>query len=76
MRSPGSASREKKSFIAVERDTPENRARRRSFCSFLTVVNAERLIFIDESFCKTGMSREYGRSLRGERVTGTRPFRS
>jgi transposase len=60
----------------VERDTPENRARRRNFCSFLTVTNAERLVFIDESFCKTGMPREYGGSLRGERVTGTRPFRS
>ena len=60
----------------MERDTPENRARRRSFCSFLTVMNAERLVFIDESFCKTGMRREYGRSPRGERVTGTRPFRS
>ena len=60
----------------MERDTPENRARRRGFCSFLTLTNAERLVFIDESFCKTGMRREYGRSLRGERVTGTRPFRS
>jgi transposase len=33
-------------------------------------------VFIDESFVKTGMRREYARSLRGERVTGTRPFRS
>lgn len=34
------------------------------------------LVFIDESFVKTGMRREYGRSPRGQRVTGTRPFRS
>jgi hypothetical protein len=31
----------------VGRDTPENRARRRRFCSFLTVVNADRLVFIE-----------------------------
>lgn len=35
-------------------------------------VNADRLIFIDESFCKTGMRREYGWSRRGERVAGRR----
>ena len=34
------------------------------------------VVFIDESFVKTGMRREYARSLRGKRVTGTRPFRS
>lgn len=34
------------------------------------------LIFIDESFVKTGMRREYARSLRGERVAGPKPFRS
>jgi transposase len=34
------------------------------------------LVYIDESFCKTGMRREYGRSLEGNRVTGTKPFRS
>lgn len=40
------------------------------------VTNAARLVFIDESFCTTGMRREYARSLRGERVAGTKPFRS
>ena len=33
-------------------------------------------MFIDESFCKTGMRREYGWARRGERVTGSRPFRA
>jgi transposase len=32
-------------------------------------------VFIDESFCKTGMRREYARSPRGERAIGSRPFR-
>lgn len=33
---------------------------------------ASRLVFIDESFCKTGMRREFGWSPRGERVAGKR----
>lgn len=33
-------------------------------------------MFIDESFCQTGMRREYARSRRGTRVVGTRPFRN
>jgi transposase len=39
-------------------------------------MNARRLVFIDESFCKTGMRREYGWGRRGERVAGTRPGRT
>jgi transposase len=66
----------KKSFVAVERDTPECRRRRRSFCAFLARTNAHRLVFIDESFVKTGMRREYAWSPRGERAIGSRPFRT
>jgi len=39
-------------------------------------IREKRLVFIDESFCKTGMCREFGWSLRGERVGGVRPFRA
>jgi transposase len=39
-------------------------------------VHARRLVFIDESFCKTGMRREYGWAPRGQRARGSRPFRS
>jgi transposase len=42
----------------------------------MRAVRERRLVFIDESFCKTGMCREFGWGLRGERVVGTRPFRS
>ena len=34
-----------------------------------------RLIFLDETGTNTKMTREYGRSLRGERLKGTAPFR-
>jgi|WetSurMetagenome_2_1015567.scaffolds.fasta_scaffold415048_2 transposase len=42
----------------------------------MRAVRENRLVFIDESFCKTGMCREFGWGLRGERVRGVRPFRS
>ena len=39
-------------------------------------LHADRFVFIDESFCKTGMRREHGWARRGARVVGARPFRS
>ena len=42
----------------------------------MTFLHARRLVFIDESFCKTGMRREHAWAPRGERARGTRPFRS
>jgi transposase len=62
--------------VASERDTPEHRRYRRKFCAELLALNLKRLVFLDESFCKTGMRREHGWSRRGDRVTGDRPFRA
>jgi hypothetical protein len=39
-------------------------------------MNAQRLVFIDESYCKTGMCREHAWSTRGTRAAGSRPGRS
>jgi hypothetical protein len=41
----------KKSFVAIERDTPHNLERRRVFCAPMRGVRERRLVFIDESFC-------------------------
>lgn len=62
--------------MASERDTPEHRRYRRAYCAKVLAESVDRLVFIDESFCKTGMRREHGWSLRGTRVAGKRPFRS
>lgn len=62
--------------MAVERDTPEHRSFRKQFCAYVTALNAKRLVFIDESYCKTGMCREHAWSQRGFRARGKRPFRS
>lgn len=42
----------------------------------LLTLNLHRLVFIDESFCKTGMRRQYGWSPRGARSVGKMPVRS
>jgi transposase len=39
-------------------------------------LHEHRLVFIDESFCKTGMRREFAWAPRGQRVVGTRPGRN
>jgi transposase len=60
----------------VERNSPEAKKYRRRFCRELLALNIERLVFVDESFCKTGMRREYGWAPRGARSPGERPGRS
>ena len=62
--------------MASERDTPQWRVFRREFCARLLTLNAKRLVFIDESYCKTGMCREHAWSTRGTRAAGVRPGRS
>jgi transposase len=42
----------------------------------LLTLNLTRLVFIDESFCKTGMRLAYGWSPRGTRSFGKMPIRS
>ena len=37
------------------------------------MVDARRLVFVDESFCTTSMTREYGWAPVGQRAVGTRP---
>jgi transposase len=62
--------------VATERDTDQWRRFRREFCARLAALNAKRLVFIDESYCKTGMCREHAWSARGTRAAGVRPGRS
>jgi len=42
----------------------------------IRALRHQRLVFIDESFCKTGMRREFAWGPRGERVVGSRPGRN
>ena len=64
-------------LIARERDTPEVRKARHDRGRRQKVMREQphRLIFPDETGTNTKMTREYGRSLRGERLRGSAPFR-
>lgn len=42
----------------------------------MTTIDPRHLVFLDESFCKTGMRREHAWSAKGRRVVGRRPGRS
>jgi hypothetical protein len=59
--------------VMTERDAPQNLWRRRVLAALLRVVEVRRLVFLDESFCTTSMTREYGWAPVGQRAVGTRP---
>ena len=67
----------KKDLIAGERSKPEVRKARHDRSRRQKAMRRQprQLIFLDETGTDTGMTREYGRSLRGERLKGSAPFR-
>ena len=67
----------KKGLIADERRKPTVRKARLDWDRRQKAMREQphRLIFLDETGTNTNMSREYGRSLRGERLKGNAPFR-
>jgi transposase len=67
--------RKKKVLHAQERDSPEGRQKRRDFLEAIAGIDADRLVFVDESGAKTSMTRTYGRAPVGERVQGAVPGR-
>lgn len=64
---------QKKSLHATERDTEENRERRREFVKIVGRIDLNRLIFLDESGITTTMTRLYGRAPAGQRVVEATP---
>ncbi|MGG9998457.1 IS630 family transposase [Pseudovibrio ascidiaceicola] len=67
----------KKSLIAQERDKPAVREAREDWFRRQSVMQKQpgRLIFIDETGTNTNMIRTHGRSLKGQRLKSTAPFR-
>lgn len=65
--------RKKKVLHAQERDSPEGQQKRRDFLEAIAGVDADRLVFVDESGAKTSMTRTHGRAPVGERVHGAVP---
>jgi transposase len=58
----------KKTVHAAEQDRPDVAERRRQWRTEQPEREARRLIFIDETWAKTNMTRPRGRALRGERL--------
>ncbi len=65
--------RKKKTRFAEERDSPRVQEQRRAFCQEMATVDANHVVFIDETGATTAMSRTYGRAPANERVQATAP---
>jgi transposase len=64
----------KKTLRASEQDHPDVAARRRIWQTARPFVDADNLVFIDETSASTKMTRLYGRTPRGRRLFAKAPF--
>jgi transposase len=58
---------------AAEQDRPDVAARRQQWQAEQASWDIDRLVFLDETWASTNMSRRYGRAPRGERLVGVVP---
>ena len=58
----------KKTLIASEQDRPDVAAQRMAWREAQAEIDPSHVVFIDETWAKTNMTRRYGRSLQGTRV--------
>jgi transposase len=64
----------KKSLRASEQDRPDVARRRERWKARQATIDPSRLVFIDETWAKTNMTRTHGRCARGERLVAKAPF--
>src|ERR1700739_2154099 len=67
------ASASKKSLYASEQDRPDVARRRTQWKKYQGRLDPARLVFIDETWAKTNMTRTHGRAPRGERLVAKAP---
>ena len=65
--------RQKKVLSATERERPDVAERREELKREQPLLNPDRLVFIDETWAKTNMTRPRGRARRGERLLASVP---
>src|ERR1700684_4192595 len=68
------ASRSKKSLHASEQDRPDVKRRRERWKTHQHKLDPARLVFIDETWAKTNMTRLRGRCPKGRRLLAKAPF--
>jgi transposase len=64
---------EKKVLRAAEQDRPDVVSRRADWQAEMPQMEPERLVFLDETWASTNMTRRYGRSARGDRLVYPMP---
>jgi len=64
---------QKKSLHAAEQQRPDVAAAREAWRSRQPILNPDRLVFIDETWVTTNMTRRYGRAPQGERLVASVP---
>jgi DDE superfamily endonuclease len=69
----GSGCGAKKTLRASERDRVDIQAERAVFCERVRQLDADDLVFIDETGITTAMTRRYARAAHGERAYGSAP---
>jgi transposase len=69
-----SASALKKSLHASEQDRHDVARRRRQWKQYQASVDAKRLVFVDETWAKTNMTRTHGRCPKGQRLVAKVPY--
>jgi transposase len=67
------ASASKKSLHATEQDRPDVARRRAQWRKYQGRLDPSRLVFIDETWAKTNMTRTHGRAPRGQRLVAKVP---
>ena len=65
--------RKKKTRFAEERDSPRVQEQRRAFCQEMATVDANHVVFIDETGTATNMTHLRGRSAEGQRLVDKTP---
>ena len=71
----GKGSPSKKSLHASEQDRPDVARRRARWQKYQGRLDPKRLVFIDETWAKTNMTRRHGRCVRGARLVAKVPHR-
>lgn len=65
--------RQKKTLRATEQDTLRVQGLRFAYRDWMLTIDPYNLVFVDESGVNLGMTRRYGRAIRGERVHDSCP---
>ena len=68
------ADAKKKTLVPAEQSREDVVAARRQWAASQRAIDPERLVFIDETWAKTNMTRTWGRSLRGTRLKAKVPY--